>query len=244
MCSFFLFFFPLEPHRGPQREADKDFVMKLLVNLAAPVLSRPRHKAQSAATPTPSSLPLIASIYSYYSKVEWERWVLLCFYSFLFPFWVSTSAYFNSRPWKVHSSHIFFTSISLVFSQSHCFSLWSFLSLLPSSAFPLFYFLLLSTFFATFCLFPPSVLIFLSPSTSPHPHIFFPFPLSYSSSPPSLPVLSFACALMGWWPFRQGSIEVKRCDGRVLLSREQRLRDAGPNHCPSPILALPQFCRI
>lgn len=62
MCFFFsfLFFFPLlppEPHCGPGREADKDFVMKLLVNLTAPVLSRPRHKAQNDMPRPPPSNP-------------------------------------------------------------------------------------------------------------------------------------------------------------------------------------------
>lgn len=34
--------------------------------------------------------------------------------------------------------------------------------------------------------------------------------------------------------FDRGSIEVKRCDGRVLLSREQRREDGGLGHCPAP----------
>lgn len=38
---------------APRREADKDSVMKLLVSLAAPVLSPPRHEAQNLA-PRPS----------------------------------------------------------------------------------------------------------------------------------------------------------------------------------------------
>lgn len=62
---------------------------------------------------------------------------------------------------------------------------------------------------------PPSVLIFLFPASPPPP-------------PSALHVL--------WWAdgrFDRGSIEVKRCDGRVLLSREQRLGDAGPGHCPA-----------
>lgn len=54
--SFIFFKDFSEAHRGPQREADKDSVMKLLVNLAAPVLSPPRHEAQNAATP-PHPLP-------------------------------------------------------------------------------------------------------------------------------------------------------------------------------------------
>lgn len=53
---------------GPQRDGDKDFVMKLLVNLAAPVLSPPRRRAQNATylppTTTTTSL-LAAAIYSY-----------------------------------------------------------------------------------------------------------------------------------------------------------------------------------
>ena len=75
-CAVSFFFLPPEPRRGPRREADKDFVMKLLVNLAAPVLSPPRHKAQkSAASPLkpphhhhPSPQPPYILI-----KVEWER---------------------------------------------------------------------------------------------------------------------------------------------------------------------------
>lgn len=218
--------------------------MKLLVNLAAPVLSPPRHKAQNAEPPHPQPPHPSSQLLYILIKVEWERWVLLCFYSFLFPFRLSTSTFFNSFcPFNVLGGFWLSSSslLYLFFSPCHTFSLFY-------SFFLCFHhfllFLLLGTFFATLFSFPPSVLICLFPPTSPHPHIFLPLPLSCSSPPPSLPVLSFACALMGWWPFRQGSIEVKRCDGRVLLSREQRLRDAGPSHCPAPILALPQFWRI
>ena len=81
----FLFFsFILsEAHRGPRREADKDFVMKLLVNLAAPVLSPPRHEAQNAASPPPLLLPSQLL----YILIKWEsvRIIVFLFISFSLP---------------------------------------------------------------------------------------------------------------------------------------------------------------
>lgn len=72
MCRFSLFSlcFCCSPSARPPREGDKDFVMKLLVNLAAPVLSSPRHKAQNAAPAPPIPSPQLLYILI---KAVWER---------------------------------------------------------------------------------------------------------------------------------------------------------------------------
>lgn len=146
--------------------------MKLLVNLAAPVLSPPRHEAQNAASssPLPSS-PLLPS-QLLYILIKWESVRIIVF--LFIPFSLLTV--------RVHTLQLFyfFCPFDAFFpSLSHLFSSFNFSFLVPPG-----------TFFATFSLFP-SFCLNLSPShLLPHPSYFPSLP-----SPP--PVLSFACALMG-----------------------------------------------
>lgn len=227
MCTFCLSssssssFFPPEPRRGPQREPDKDFVMKLLVNLGAPVLSPSRHEAQKtlplrSTSPPSSSRSCHIFLLRLSARGDFLRVPIFPPFANIPAAFapLKTSKDFDNPalfphppppPYLPHATFLFsFNHPLLHFIWSFCLSHLALLSCLNLPlARPSFHTLLVSFLF------------------------YFFFLLDGADG-----------------RFDRGSIEVNRCDGRVLLSREQRLGDAGPSHCPAPILALPQFRRI